>query len=111
VSNEVAKQLAPIQQIGATPAALLVTGGSKRDIVTSIHMLNTSAYSVTVTLYRVPSGHSVVTATKIYAVVLGAQEAWQWEGLRVLTAADAIYGEATAAAVVNIEIDGVEEDV
>ena len=111
MANEIAKNLAEITLIPNAVTAIYTLGVGKRAIVTSMHLHNTSGSTVTITLYRAPSGSAAGVANQIYKIELAANESWQWEGLRVLnTATDTIEAIASTTSVVTIEIDGVEED-
>ncbi len=111
MANEVAKELGEITPITASITAFYTVPSSRRGIVTSMHLFNTHTGNVVVKIYRVPSGDTPGAANRIYTITLTPDEPWQWEGLRVLdTVGDSIRAEADVTTVVNIEIDGVEED-
>lgn len=111
MANEVAKELGPIAPIPVAITAFYTVPSGKRGLVTSIQLFNSHTSTVVVKIYRVPSGDAPGAANQIHEKTLTTKTDFQWEGLRVLeTTGDSIRAEADVASVVNIEIDGVEED-
>lgn len=102
------KQLAD-GQLPDTEGDLYAVPAGKRAYVKSITCSNTSASSVTATLYVRPSASGV--SRQVANVELEAGDTLYFDEPLTLEAGDKIRGQATTGAVVDYVISGGEEDV
>lgn len=83
--------------IGTSVSTFRTTPDLARDIVKTIDIANTTAATITVTVYFVPDGDSAGDASAIIpSTNIPANSIFQWTGAQVLNAGDTIQAVASA---------------
>ena len=83
--------------ITATVATLYTTPTSTRTLVKDMHICNTTAGSVNVTLYLVPTGGTAGTSNALLIdKAVASKDTYRWEGVQVMNAGDTIQVIASA---------------
>lgn len=95
-------------QLASSKGTLYTTPASTQAIVISITLVNTDTSARTVNLYVQKDGtNSRRIIPKDLSLAIGAQ--FEYTGRITLEAADLIEGDASAASVVDYQINGVQE--
>jgi len=102
-------ELIPFTEVGNT-ATTLFTAGASTAIFRKASVLNRTASSVTITLYKVPSGGSPDTSNVFINLrTLAAGESWiinEVNGM-VFTLGETLQGVASSASALNLGASGV----